>query len=126
MYSTIKIECIGAQPDPVHLAFDKMLGGLIGVADCYKPRYWVAEITGICTKYGLARKFLSPRRDASKSNSAGSRGIYASYMLEHGKIYEISSPRSWKKTDRFFCEGSEPSKILNKEEVLEWLKTRSE
>ena len=126
MYSTIKIECIGASPNDVYLAIDKMFGGVIGYAECFKKRWWVAEITGICEKYGLSRSFLSPRRDASKSNSVGSRGIYANYILEYGKLYEVSSPASWKKTDRYFCTGDDPKKHLTKEEAIEWLKTHSE
>ena len=122
MYSTIKIECIGAVPDGIYIALDRILGGILGYEECFKKRWWVAEITGKCEKYGLSRKFLSPRRDASCGNSVGSRGIYANYMLEHGKVYEISSPVSWKKTDRYFCKGESPRTRIGREDVLKCLR----
>jgi hypothetical protein len=126
MYSTIKIECIGAVPNGQYAALDKMLGGMLGYSECFKRRWWVAEITGTCEKYGFKRSFISPRRDYTESNSKGSRGVYASYFLEYGKLYEISSPRSWKNTDRYFCTGDDTGKHLTKEEAIEWLKNHLE
>jgi hypothetical protein len=126
MFSTIQIECIGPVPNPEHLAIDKIFGGVLGISKLYKKRWWVAEITGLCEKYGLSRKFISPRRDSSESNSSGSRGVYANYMLEYGKLYEVSSPKSWKRTDRFFCTGRNPREHITREEAIEWLKNHSE
>lgn len=124
MYSTLKIECIGAVPNPKHIAIDRMFGGALGFAACYKKRWWVAEITGTCEKYGLKRDFISQRRDSSLSNSVGSRGVYANYMLHYGKMYEISSPQSWRKDDRYFVLGDNVEERLTKEEVITWLKSR--
>lgn len=122
MYSTIKIECIGAVPNPVYMAIDKMFG--LGYSECFKKRYWVAEITGTDPKFGFKREFLNPKHDFTKSNSKGSRGVYASYFLEYGKVYEISSPVSWKNTDRYFLIAGENNKRMSKEEVVEWLKSK--
>lgn len=124
MYSTIKIECIGAAANPKHLAIDKMFGGILGLAEIYKRRWWVAEIVGFSDKYKFERKFVKQKKDFSTSNSVGSRGINANYMLEYGKLYEISSPVSWKKTDRYFVIGDDPDNRLSAEEADKWLKTK--
>lgn len=64
---------------------------------------WVAEVTGPDETYGLSRKFLKPKLDYSKSNAKGSRGIFAEYILETGKFYEVKSQETWKRIRRFFC-----------------------
>ena len=85
-------------------------------------RSWVAEISGFDNRFGYKRKFLRPKHDYSKSNSRGSRGVYANYFPEHHKIYEVSAPKSWKSIDRYFCvfdNGGEHR--LTEEEVRECL-----
>lgn len=88
----LEIEAIGAHP-PKHLAA------------YYNPprREWVAQILGVDGKRRFVRAFLEGNRDYSKSNSAGSRGIYTSFQLEAGPIYEVKAPMSWRASDRFFC-----------------------
>ncbi len=91
-----------------------------------KPsRFWVAEITGACPKYKFVRVFLKGKKDYSQSNSIGSRGVYVYYILEEDRIYEVSAPVSWKRTDRYFCTITRGHMVrLTVEEVksLEWLK----
>ena len=60
-------------------------------------RAWVAE-REINT---FKRIFLKPIIDYSESNSKGTRGVYALYLLVPGKLYEISEPTSWKNTHRY-------------------------
>lgn len=89
-------------------------------------RYWVAEITGRSNKYKFERKFLNCKKDYTESNSTGTRGVYAYYILEEGKIYEVSSPQTWSSTDRYFCTIENGNLIrLSSEEVenLNWLKS---
>lgn len=62
------------------------------------PSAWVAEITGLDPKYKYKRNFLPYKKDYSRSNSVGSRGVYAVYILETGKIYEVKDHK-----DRYFC-----------------------
>ncbi len=64
---------------------------------------WVAEIVAVSPYSGLDRRFLHRNKDYSEANSVGSRGVYAYYILESGKIYEVSEPLTWKKTDRYLC-----------------------
>lgn len=76
--------------------FDKFIG--------MPPRSsWVAEITGPDEKYGLKRSFLRCKLDYSQSNSKGSRGIFAEYILSQGKIYEVKSQETWSRFRRYFC-----------------------
>ena len=63
---------------------------------------WVAEIVGLHPKYKLDRAFLPYKKDYSRSNSVGSRGVYANYILEAGHIYDIKDFK-----DRYFCAVTE-------------------
>lgn len=92
------------------------------------PSGWVAEITGFDQKYKYARKFLKRKLDYSRANSKGSRGVYAEYILESGKIYDVKQQISWKRVRRYFCTVNQDGDIviLSESEVVEWLKSRSE
>lgn len=83
------------------------------------PSAWVAEITGLDHKYKYKRNFLPYKKDYSRSNSVGSRGVYAVYILETGKIYEIKDHK-----DRYYCTVTDNGNIvrLSEDEVKEWLK----
>jgi hypothetical protein len=97
-----------------HIITGEQIGG-------NKP--WVAKITGLDPKYGLAREFVRGIRDYSGSNSVGSRGIETTFALEDG-IYEINIPRSWKQTDREFIRVADGkySGCLEKAEIVEAIK----
>lgn len=92
------------------------------------PSGWVAEITGFDQKYKYARKFLKRKLDYSRANSKGSRGVYAEYILESGKIYDVKQQISRKRVHRYFCTVNQDGDIviLSESEVVEWLKSRSE
>lgn len=84
---------------------------------------WVAEITGADPRYGLARQFLKPKIDHTHANSAGTRGVYACYTLESGRVYEVRAWRSWRTEDRYFCRVSDDGDIIRitRDEVDAWL-----
>ena len=92
------------------------------------PSSWVAEITGFDKKYKYSRQFIKRKIDYANSNSKGSRGLIAEFLLESGKIYDVKSQVSWNRSERYFCtvdnEG-EIHKILE-EEVNECLRSRLE
>ncbi len=73
---------------------------------------WVAEITGTDPKYGLARSFLPCKIDYSKSNSKGSRGLFADFILSQGKIYEVKSQVTQTRFERYFCTVDENGDII--------------
>lgn len=89
--------------------FDKHIG--------MPPRSsWVAEITGPDEKYGLSRSFLRCKMDYSKSNSKGSRGIFAEYILSQGKFYEVKSQETWQRYRRYFCTVGDDGDIVELDE----------
>mgnify|MGYP001482488234 FL=1 len=87
------------------------------------PSGWVAEITGFDQKYKYARKFLKRKLDYSRANSKGSRGVYAEYILESGKIYDVKQQISWKRVHRYFCTVNQDGDIviLSESEFLVYL-----
>jgi hypothetical protein len=80
---------------------------------------WVAEITGFDLKYKFKREFLRFKKDYSRSNSVGSRGVYANYILESGHIYDIKDHK-----DRYFCKVDSHGNIirLSESDVKQCLK----
>ena len=127
MSKVLKVECIADHADHLMKVHRNLANSLIpGLGDYTfgkMPRgYWVAEIIGRHPKFRFQREFLRFKKDYSEANSIGSRGVYAYYILEDNKVYEVCSPISWKNTDRYFCTvvGGEIIR-LTKEEVDEWL-----
>lgn len=88
------------------------------------PSGWVAEVIGTDQKYKFARSFLKRKLDYSRSNSKGSRGIFAEYILESGKIYDVKQQVSWRNSKRYFCTVNSEGDIieLSEEEVKNCLK----
>ena len=81
---------------------------------------WVAEITGFDPKYKFTRRFLHYKKDYSRSNSVGSRGVYANYILESGRVYDVKDNK-----DRYYCRVGEDGQIIKITEsgVMDWLKS---
>lgn len=88
---------------------------------------WAAEITGTDPKYKYQRSFLKRKKEYSRGNSKGSRGIYAEYILETGRLYEVKEQKSWSRFERYFCKVNDDGEVLkiDETEVIEWLKSRS-
>lgn len=78
---------------------------------------WVAEITGPDEKYGLSRAFLKGKMDYSRANGKGSRGIFAEYILSPGKIYEVKSQETWRRSRRYFCTVGDGGEIVELDEA---------
>jgi hypothetical protein len=91
MKAIIKLERIGEIPRMNRL----IMGG--------GPRMpWVAEVTRPDPRRGLHRKFLQFEKDFSCANSQGSRGVFAVYVLQSGKVYEVFERTSWTGSARYF------------------------
>jgi hypothetical protein len=60
----------------------------------FPQEVWVAEILGPDPVYGLARRFVRGFEDLSDANSKLSRGVVERYILESGRIYEVSEQMS--------------------------------
>ena len=85
--------------------FDELIG--------MSPRSsWAAEISGPDEMYRLKRNFLRPKLDYSRANGKGSRGVFAEYILESGKIYEVLSRETWQRSRRYFCTVTQDGDIV--------------
>jgi len=130
MLTQIKLEAIGSDLNETLKFYTNMyneiLPGLGYAAIGSVPkRYWCAEITGFDAVYKYSRFFLKGKFDYTHSNSKGSRGVYVFFLLNENKIYEVSEPKSWKNTDRYFCKINNCGDVikLSKQEVDKWLKS---
>lgn len=135
MKATLKLEYIGEAQDArlavYHGITREALGkdvadALIGRARMRMP--WVAEILGKQDKFGLARAFIHANWQRKRANGQHSRGVELWFILESGRLYEVKSPVSWRKSDRYFCAVTDDGDIkrLSKEDVEQWLSARSE
>lgn len=105
---------------------DSMQSGLgrtvFGSKGCRKA--WVAKITGVDPKFGFKREFMPYKKDYSRSNGTGSRGVYRVYFLPTGNIYEVSEPRGWSAPTRWFCRVVDGKIVkIDREEVVAWAKS---
>lgn len=72
-------------------------------------RPWVAELIGLDSRHGFARRFLVPKRDYRAANGSGSRGVWLCYLLAEGGLYEIYRLLTWKRSERCYvrvCDGA--------------------
>lgn len=133
MKATLKIEAFGDNNRQSEKLWRSILDGVkdgLGEAVLGKPPtpYWVAEIVGAHPKYRYERVFVSGKKDYANANGAGSRGVFAWFILESGKMYEVKKQTSWKSFDQYFCRvaGTCDIERMSKEEVDEWIKNISE
>ena len=130
MKATLCLEYIGESGDAqlalLSLKLDGIANGLANAAfGCKNPRKpWVAEITGTHEKFGFERVFLESKRNYSRANKSGSRGVELWFILESGKVYEVKSPKSWRSVDRYFCRVNDDGDIIrmSKDEGGAWLR----
>lgn len=87
---------------------------------------WIAEIIGMHPTYRFERKFVKPQKDYSDGNSKGSRGVMLYFVVEEGRLYEISKRTSWKGSSRYFfrIENGREEK-LTEQEVIACLSTNA-
>lgn len=87
-------------------------------------RAWVARITAIHDKH-ISREFMPFKKDYLHSNGTGSRGAQKHYFLDDG-LYEISEPKSWSHTDRYFAIIKDATlRRVSREEAETWLSGHS-
>jgi len=84
---------------------------------------WVAEIRGPDPRWRWSRRFVRGKRDYRRCNSAGSRGIFISFEMESGRVYEVQARLSWRRSDRYFCRIDAAGDLheLPEEDILKWL-----
>lgn len=131
MKATLELELIGDDSNQRFKFYSDLVDdgfGTDGIGEALfgrPPIYvWVAEIIGPHPKYRYGRRFLRGKKDYSHSNSTGSRGVCAWYILESGKYYDVSERVSWKRVDRYFIRVNNSGDIVRveDEEVEKWAK----
>ena len=80
---------------------------------------WVAKITGLDLKYGLARTFLEAEIDHSEAVDA--RECKRCWVLDDGAVYEVKEDtRSGREDQRYFVRWIDGEREeLTREQVLE-------
>jgi len=125
MRYVIKLEAIGDNHTSYLRHFLKTNPPLFGKRELDAIRFgtkrhvpWIAKIIGVRPDGFLRREFVEGQRDYRDANSVGSRGIYIYYALQPG-IYEINSPETWKRVDRYFLRviDDKAAERINKLEV---------
>jgi hypothetical protein len=105
----LRLECIGdgAPHSPI---FQKL--GIHG-----PPRYYVYALSLVngC----LTQRPMKHFKDFTQANGAGTRGVYAEYILSEGECYEVKQPKSWNRADQYYCTVRDGELVrLTKYEVM--------
>lgn len=120
MKAQLMLERIGWSPES---RLYKKYKGLLNLKG--GPTPWVAEVLPGTKGYLWDRKYLKKNgNDYLESNSKGTRGVRAYFILESGKLYEAQRLTAWTKSERFFCKVDERGEIIeiDRQEVLSWLR----
>lgn len=119
MKATLALEYIGEGHDARAVLFGRIsdmvqpgLGRAVLGGSGRTRMPWVAEITGRDPKFGLRREFLRANWQRKSANSEHTRGVYLWFVLESGRLYEVSAPVSWRKRDRYFCRVADTGNIF--------------
>lgn len=83
-------------------------------------RPWVARLTGVDRNGNLKRAFLDPNKDYREAKKSGDHGVYCTFVLRSGNVYEVHELINWTKRRRFFCfvDANGDAKEIELEEVL--------
>lgn len=121
MVALLRLEIIGDDSNQRMRLWRRIFPEARQILSLAFPEPWVARITGLDDRYGLAREFVRARKDYTNANSVGSRGVFNVYWLENG-LYEVEERISWRQPRRWFCRA-EAGRIIRmtREEALEWL-----
>lgn len=85
-------------------------------------QYGVWEITGFGDDGVFSRFPLTPQKSYADANGAGSRGVYAFYLLKPERVYEILEPLSWSRSDHYYAyieDGQEMRGTM--EDAFRWI-----
>ena len=114
MKTAISLELIGDD-------FNEAIASIL--PSCVSRRPWVARMLGLDADFGFKRRFMQGRKDYSRANSVGSRGVYMVYVLDPG-LYEVYDFVSWKRDRRryLWVDNQGRKEWITKEDVTEWLR----
>lgn len=126
MKANLALEYIGATNWDRLRRFDAMMaraGVHIAPEDRVQAGPHVAEIR-LGEDGNLHPHWLQGKRDYTKANSKGTRGVYLHFVLEQDRLYWVQEPVSWRKTARYFAAVTAKGDVveLSEEEASEWQK----
>ena len=129
MKGSISLEFIGASTADMLRQFEKLESRFGFGGDDDTPRH-PFDRSGPCvlrvhrSESGkVCGEQVWGKRDYSKANSKGTRGVYVHYVLEENELYWIKAPQSWRSTSIYFAAVTPVGDIkrLTDEEAEEWL-----
>lgn len=125
MKGTIGLEFIGCNTADMLRAFadiQSLCGVKIRGDDAPARGPYVAAVTRSPSE-DLTLSPVWGKRDYSKANSKGSRGVYVWYTLEMDVLYYVREPKSWRSVAEYYVAVTQSGRIykLSDEEVEEWL-----
>jgi len=100
MLVALALEAIGDNNRALERDHMALMGGYL------TPRPWVCRLHEYVGNGHFRREFVQGRKDYSRANSVGSRGVYYHYALEPG-VYEVQALQSWRSRRKYFalCDG---------------------
>lgn len=125
MKGCLSIEAIGINVEDALRNFDciaKKLGVNLDSDQSIIPPF----VGQVSSRNGVLQlSALRGRRDYSKANSKGSRGVYAHFILREDVLYYVAARLTWRSVDRYFCALRTDGSIyrLSPDEVQEWLRS---
>lgn len=132
MKASLRLEFIGANDYDAIRGAERMMNAIApGIGSAFvgdMPRGpYVAEITWDAESMRFARSYLTSKRDYSKANSKGSRGVILCFVLEIERLYEVHSRISWRSSETYFAAVAETGSVyrLKESEAQEWLNVLS-
>lgn len=88
---------------------------------------WVAELIGLLPRGGISSRRLVPKYDYARANGTGSRGVYLTYLLNDGGVYEVHARVTWKRVDHYYATVRAGAiERISQEEALRCLSARIE
>ncbi len=128
MFTQIRLELIGWktwQDDRLQMAIaDRIVPG-VGRNFARPSPWWVAEITGRSRKYRYARSFIQPHVDYTMASDSFNRGVFAYYLVESGRMYEVKEKTPEENLRYFLTVSEHGEKIKLTEEELNLCLDRS-
>lgn len=123
MLANLNLESIGDNTyQTMQLGRAQLNEAVPGLGDrlCAWPR--PCRVVDVC-----CHRELRGKRDYSRANSRGSRGIYVHYLLESGHLYWVTSKTSWRCTETYYCAVTDTGDInrVDKGDVPKWLNAHS-
>lgn len=119
----LALECIGDDLVQAHRRLQGYVPGAWGAAKFRPPPSpYVAEAVALDGNDRPLLHFLGGRKDYSRANSVGSRGVYRWYHLAEGHVYKVFARESWTRSRTYWVTVRDGDIVeIDEAEVVECL-----